>query len=182
MIHVFALASSLPWVRVAAGVVVACALFLAGWAARGVVADRDVARLEAQAERTRAEHAVALAKSEQRTRAMQDAVADDIATGVRDARKQAQAAERRAADLDTVRRRLLDTAQRTACGAVAADPPAGPASGGEATAGPGLVLAELYRRVDDEAAALAGYADRAAAAGRLCERAYDSAQARLRAP
>lgn len=182
MLPLFAAAQGLPWVKPALIVVALCAVFMGGWSARGVVANRDVARLEAQAERVRADHAAALGAAERRTRAMQDAVADDIAEGVSHERKRAQAAERRAADLDAVRRRLLDASIRPACGAVAADPVAGPAGGGAAAAGPGLVLAELYRRVDDEAAELARYADAAAAAGRLCERAYGSAQARLRQP
>lgn len=187
MIPILSLATSLPWVRVAAGIMLACALFLGGWAARGVPAARDIARLEAQAERVRADHAVALARSEQRARVMQDAVADDIATGVRDARTRAAAAERRAADLDATRERLrVHLVRLAASDAYAADPAAGPASGGAAAAGPGVVwrgwLVELYRVADDEAATLAGYADRAAAAGSLCERVYDAAQARLRAP
>lgn len=37
------------------------------------------------------------------------------------------------------------------------------------------VLAELYRQSDERAGVLAGYADQAAAAGLICERAYEAA-------
>ena len=171
----------LGWVRwlIGGAVVVAIAgtgAKLEHWRMAGQVetAKRETAELRDQ-------HARALAKATERTLAVQSAVADDIAEGVKHERARAATLAASLAESDAVRERLrhavFELASRTA-----ADPPAGSASGGEAATGPGLVLAELYRSTDGRAEELARALDRAIGAGQLCERAYDSAQARLRQP
>lgn len=129
----------------------------------------------------REQHARALAQATERTLAVQGAISDDITEGVKHERARAATLAASLAESDDVRRRLqhavTELASRTAT-----DPPAGPAGGSTPATGPGLVLAELYRGVDDRAEDLARALDRSIGAGLLCERAYDSAQARLRAP
>lgn len=171
----------LGWVRwVAAGIAV---LAIAGAGAK-----LEHWRMSGQAEAAKREtselreqHARELAKATERTLAVQAGVADDITEGVKHERARAASLAASLAVSDDVRRRLQHAVTELA-GRAAADPVAGPSGGGEAAAGPGLVLAELYRGTDDRAEDLARALDRSIGAGQLCERAYDSAQARLRQP
>jgi hypothetical protein len=48
------------------------------------------------------------------------------------------------------------------------------AASGEASPAPGDLLADMLRRIDDAAGAIAAHADEARIAGAACERAYDS--------
>ena len=62
MIPLLAIAGS-PLARIAVVAAVGCAVFIGGWAARGVTAARDVARLEAQIDRARADHAIVVSRA-----------------------------------------------------------------------------------------------------------------------
>lgn len=79
-------------------------------------------------------------------------------------------ADARAADGRHDRLRDYAATLAAGCGAAAGDPAA--AVGSAPAAGPGLVLAELFRRADERAGQLAEYADQARIAGQACERAY----------
>lgn len=50
-------------VKLFGAIVILCGVFFAGWGARGAVADRDIAKLEARIETMKAEHAVEMAKA-----------------------------------------------------------------------------------------------------------------------
>lgn len=63
----------------------------------------------------------------------------------------------------------------TASCQASADPAA--ATGSAAASGPGMVLSDLYRGVDDEAIQLAGALDRSRRAGLACERTYETLRA-----
>jgi hypothetical protein len=146
---------------------------------------RQVKTIELELARDREQYARALARATERALAVQAGVADDITEGVRHERARATALAVTVADLGAVRGQLLH-AVRELDARGPSDSPAGSADGGEATAGSGLVhrgwLVELYRGADEEAASLAAALDRSIGAGLLCERTYDSAQARLRSP
>ncbi len=79
---------------------------------------------------------------------------------------------RRAAELGTAAEQLRAHVARLAAACAAPDRPAARSSA--PAAGPGLVLADLYRGVDDEAQELAAAFDRARRAGLACERIHDS--------
>jgi hypothetical protein len=154
---------------------VGCVIFVCMLGAWFVSHERDIGRAEVQtkwdAERdaliVKANLAEAANETETNRRiAAQTEIAHDAI------QKQA------AADLDARRARaahdsLLYAAQTFASRCVAPGDPA-PANGGEATAGPGLVLPKLLGRVDDTAGELAAGLDAARTAGIACERSYDA--------
>ncbi len=86
------------------------------------------------------------------------------------------AASRRAAD------QLREHVARLAANADQGCGSTSVAAGSPATTGPGLVLANLYRGVDDEAHELAQAFDLARRAGLVCERLYDSLSSRTPNP
>lgn len=81
---------------------------------------------------------------------------------------------RAAAGLDARRVDVLRqfTALAATCGRTAADPGAQP--GGAPTSAAGDLLTELYRRADEDAAAIADFADHANAAGERCVIDYEA--------
>jgi hypothetical protein len=151
------------WIRPAACVAAAAALFGAGWASNGW-------RLNAELERINARRAEAMARAEAAQREQEAewvATQQEIAHVASLARQHAEA-DRRAAD--GVHQRLLSAAR--AAGQAAQHP--APAGGGEAAAGPGLVLADVLGRSDGASGELAEAYDRARIAGLACEAAYDT--------
>lgn len=83
---------------------------------------------------------------------------------------------RRATELDDAARKLRQHVVRLA--AVIHSAPNRPAASSSApAAGPGLVLANLYRSVDEEAIELAQAFDQAHRAGLACERIHDALRA-----
>lgn len=155
-----------------------------GWGVKGVWAGAEIAaagkragqaELALAAERAAWERASRASSEEQRAEEQRRQMARD--KEVQDAQDQAKldaarvAASRRAADqLREHVARLAANADQ-GCGSTSA------AAGSPAAAGPGLVLANLYRGVDDEAHELAQAFDLARRAGLVCERLYDSLKA-----
>jgi uncharacterized protein HemX len=137
---------------------VACAAGFGGaWWLQGVrwdAADGRRAAAEAQA-RTDAE-----AEFMRRLQEQQNA-ATEAAQTLRRARLDAAAAGRAA---DSLRSHVATLAQQFAATA----PGSAPGSG------PGDMLADMLRRVEEAGRELAAEADRARAAGKACERAYDA--------
>lgn len=138
------------------------------WHARGVVAERDIAELQAERDR-------ATAAASESARAIERARITTLETIVHEADTRTQTARRDAVAAADVARRLREHVARLAGGA-AADP--APAAAGEAAAGPGLVLADLFGRADARAGELAAWADEAHGAGLACQRVYEA----LRSP
>jgi uncharacterized protein YlxW (UPF0749 family) len=152
-----------------------------GWGIKGVRADAAVnaatqravkVELALAAERAAWQAASRASTEEQRAEEQRRQAAKD--KEVRDAQEQARldaaraAASRRAADQLREHVARLATRADQACSGSDAAP------GGPPAAGPGLVLADLYRGADDEAHELAQAFDLARRAGLVCERLYDS--------
>ena len=163
----------LPMPQLLAVVAVAGVLVgaFSGWAARGVVAERDIAELQALHAAERQRHADAARAAEASARLTEQARAAAIERIERDAftRNQTLAADAAAA------RRAADSlrahvARLASGGAAASDP--GAADGSPPAAGSGLVLAQLLGRSVDRTVELAAFADAANAAGLACERSY----------
>ena len=152
-----------------AGLAVGVAL-LAGsyWAGHSAAADSCRASTERAAAVAAQEHAQQSeayreietlrrrARDQELTRAQQDAAQD----------------ARRAAELGTAAEQLRAHVARLAAACASPDRPA--AGSSAPAAGPSLVLANLYRGVDDEAQELAAAFDRARRSGLACERIHDS--------
>lgn len=166
MLPLFAAAQGLPWVKPALIVVALSAVFLGGWAARGVVASRDVARLEAQAERAKAEHAAAVASAasaalsqSEEHRATESALrrrVQEADHALANTRRDLAAAESRARRADD---RVLHAANAytcTATGSTAGDPAA---AGGDRAPGLGDLLGPVLQ---DYRAAVGAAEDHAA--------------------
>lgn len=146
----------------------------AGWSARRVIADRDIAELQAAQAQERERHADAALAAEAQARATEARRVEELGRIEHDAAKrtaavQADAGRARAA-ADLLRQHVARLA--ASGGSAPGDPAAAPS--GEAATGPGLVLAELFGRADDRAGELASWADAAHSAGLACERAYDA--------
>lgn len=146
----------------------------AGWKLRDLSADAELSKAQAacQARESAWERAARESEAKQRQIETERRAAAD--KEVSDARTDAAMDAKRAADLGAANRRLLDHVARLATYAdrPRADPPA--ASGSAPAAGPGLVLAQLYRGADEEARELAASYDAARRAGLTCERVYTS--------
>jgi len=147
-----------------------------GWKLRDMAADAELSQV-------RAEHAAAAADAERASRVESEALRERervlrnvTAKEVEDARQDAALDARRAADLRTVSDRLRGHVARLAAATAAPGGDPATAAGGETAAGPGLVLADLYGRADDEARELAASYDAARRAGLTCERLYDAAR------
>lgn len=123
--------------------------------------DYVASQMKAQAEAQRKAR-----EEEERRRREHDEIAKEAAERIRQA--QADAA-RAAAAAGKLRSHVAALAR--ACGA-SADPPT--AAGSAPATGPGILLADLFGRIDDRAGQLAQYADAAREAGRACERAYEA--------
>lgn len=152
--------------------------FGAGWKSRAVVADRAEAKMQAawQEERINAHAAALRAQAEVRAEEARRTKAAQEAANAAEARS--EVARRDAAAAAGVSRKLREhIARLVATNSRTADnpPTAGPS---EATQDPGVVLAELFSRIDARAGELAQYADEARIAGQACEAAYEG----LRAP
>jgi hypothetical protein len=127
---------------------------------------------QAELDALRAAYTQAALRAEQdarETEARHARAMDELARAARDQARAAAAARQRA---DAAAVRLRDAAARA--GAECAAPPAATADGGQTAAGPGLVLSDLLGRCGARLVELGDYADRAAAAGAACERAYDA--------
>ena len=112
---------------------------------------------------------------EQRRSAELQKVANEATHALDRARADAAAA---AAAGQRLRDRLATVA--SACRAGPGDPV--PAAPGPAASSPADLLAYVQRRLDEAADGIARHADAAGAAGRACERAYDSLTRRSTAP
>lgn len=149
--------------------IVATSWAMYGWAVakRDLEASRRIhseyvaAQMAAQAEAQRNAR-----EEEERRRREHDEIANEAAERIR----QAQADAARAA-VAAGKLRAHVAALAASCGA-AAHPPI--AAGSAPASGPGLLLADLFQRIDDRAGELARYADAAREAGRACERAYEA--------
>lgn len=130
-------------------------------AARAMHADYVAVQMAAQAEAQRNAR-----EEEERRRREHDEIANEAAERIRQAQADAARAAAAAGKL-----RAHVAALAASCGAA----PHTPAAAGSAPAtGTGLLLADLFGRIDDRAGQLAQYADAAREAGRACERAYEA--------
>lgn len=147
-----------------------------GWSARGVLADRAEARLEAQRADDAAQASQALAEASERARAVEQRRAARHQEVVRDAMQQANAARRDAADAHGAAEQLRGTLfQQVSSGSGSCScGDSATARGSEAAGAAGLVLADVCSRGGARAAELAAALDAARGAGLACERAYDA--------
>lgn len=139
-------------------------------AALGDAFDRERlswAQARAAAESARSTELLAARTEETRRRAAQQEVIHATEDALAKARSDAAAARGAA-------QRLRDYAAQLAAAASTAASDTAAAEGGAPAAGPGLVLLDLFRRVDDTAGELASALDESRARGIACERAYDS--------
>ena len=165
---------SFPWLRIALAAGALALAGSAGWGARAVLADRDLAQLQGQRDADRASWSTASAEASEaareterlRRRALEKAATDADAQNTR---LLADAAAAAAAG-----RRLHDTAAAFAAGACPSPGSSTPAEASPATPTPAVVLAELFRRADERAGDLAAAADAARAAGAACEASFDA--------
>ena len=113
------------------------------------------------------------ADSERALRSQIDRLTQEAADAQKDYKTRLAAADRAGASL---RDQLATIGRALSAGnRVAASDAATIARQREAAREAARVLAELYRQSDERAGVLAGYADQAAAAGLICERAYAAA-------
>ena len=137
---------------------------------------------EAALERDRAQHAAqreawaegarAAAQRYREIEAQRSAAHQEIVNDARTALNLARRDAGRAAVAADGLRRAAARAAAACGGAPTGDTAA--ADGGEAAAGPGLVLADVLGRADGAAGELAAALDASRAAGLACERAYDA--------
>jgi hypothetical protein len=145
--------------------IAAAAVFAAGYRT-------GASHAQAELDALRAAYTQAALRAEQdarETEARHVRAIDDLARAAREQARVAAAARQRA---DAAAVRLRDAAARA--GAECAAPPAAAADGGTPAASPGLVLSDVLGRCGARLVELGDYADRAAAAGAACERAYDT--------
>lgn len=161
----------------AAAVVGLVAGGLTGWGLRDMAADNEAARLRLEHAEDFAAWERAARASEEAERAKERARQEAVNKETEDAKKDAAVDARRTADLRAANGRLLDHVARLAAYADqgCSNPPA--AAGSAPAAGPGMVLADLYRGADSEASELAAAFDGARRAGLACERVYDAVRA-----
>ena len=162
----------------AAGVAtVGLAVALAAQTMRLADARTELARAQADHAQQVTAWQEAVARAEAHARHVEQQRAAEMEEIARDAQTRIDRARRDAAAADDVARKLrahiaLLVMPAPSGGAPARDPAAAPA--GTPAAGPGLMLAQLFRGADDRASELARWADQAHAAGIACERAYDA--------
>jgi len=138
----------------------------AGWAVQGVRKDALIAN-------ERADNASRAVKAVEEVRAVERARVATIGAIANEADQKTLVARRHAAAADDVAVRLRGHVARLAAACAGPADPAAPAASAPA-AGPGLVLANLYRSADEEARELAASFDAARRAGLTCERVYES--------
>lgn len=122
----------------------------------------------------------AVARAEARARQIEQQRAADIEEITRDAQTRLDRARSDARAADDVARKLRAHIALLVMPAPSGSAPARdstPASASAPAAGPGILLAHLFRGADDRASELARFADHAHAAGIACERAYDALRA-----
>ena len=163
----------------AAGIALALAASAAWWV-RGTAADAEISTLKAQHAQqiTDATTATLVAEGRERAKEQQHLLA---VAGIADAGHARETSLRaRGTELDRVAGRLRDHVGRLAArtGAPGTDTPV--AAPGEAVAGPGMVLADLYGGADREAVELAQAFDAARGRGLTCEASYDAVTAPAR--
>lgn len=162
MIPILSAAAGLPWVKPALLAIGLCAVFLGGWAARGVPAARDAARQEAQIERLRADHAAAVSKAASAALAQSEAhrkTESDLRRRVQEAdharAKESKALAARAAAADRAARSLRKQLDGFTCSAPASATAGDPgAASGDRTVTLGDVVGPLlseYRAAVDAA-------------------------------
>ncbi len=165
----------MPTTYLLAGTAIAALLAgsVAGWTARGVIADRNMAEVQALHAQERQRHADAARKAEADARAVEQARTAKLEAIQNEADKRTAALSR---DADAARRSADSLRQHVArlAGSYQAASDSGVASSSEATAGPGLLLTDLFSRTLDRTVELAEYADRARTAGLACEQAYEA--------
>jgi hypothetical protein len=147
-----------------------------GWFARNVLADRAMARVEADMVAQREEAAAAAVKASEAARAEERRRSARHQEVTRDALQQADAARRDAADAhgaaEQLRQSILQQVSSGTGNGSRCD--SATPRGGEAAAAAGLVLADVCGRSGARAAELAAALDAARGAGLACERAYDA--------
>lgn len=160
-----------------------------GWGAKGVWTSSEIAAAEKRAgkaetslasERTAWERASrASAEAERETERLRRLARDkEIARVQADAQNDAA----RAAAYRRTAGQLRDHVARLAASADEGRGDTGATAGSPPAAGPGLVLANLYRGADDEAFELAQAFDRSRRAGLACERIHDGLSTTRAAP
>ncbi len=160
------------------GLIVAAMLAVssgAGWFARGVIADRDIAALQT-------EHALAVAFAARQAQAAEAAAREEEARRTaeveRIAREERKAQQARAAAAARARAAAdsLRGAAQSAVDAIASEAASGAAAPerGAAVTGAGLVFADVLGSCGQRVAELAAWLDDARARGSACERAYES--------
>jgi hypothetical protein len=164
---------STPYLIAIGAVVTFLAGAAGGWAARGVIADRAVAELQASIAQERQRSADAARAAEARARETEQRRAAAVERIERESFQRNQtlaadaAAARRAAD--SLRQHV---ARLAAGGQTASDPtPAGSSTPADPASG---MLAVVLGQAVDRAAELAAFADAAHSAGLACERAWET--------
>lgn len=158
-----------PWGYLAAGGVVIA--LLAGVYLQGRSDGRAVCESEYQAKELKAskltmeQSAATMLETARRYKTHQEIVNEKNA--------EAEAARRDAAAAADAGQRLRGQINRLRAACIPAGNP-GAVPGGAATGAAGDVLADVQRRLDQAADGIAAFADAAAAAGRACERSYDT--------
>jgi hypothetical protein len=158
------------WVKPAAGLALLAVAYIAGMGTGARLESVKTEKARTEFADARAAWANERAAAEQAERAKESQREDALRETARLAtlaRTHADA-DRRAAD--AAHRSLLDAARSFATLPASPDSPA--AAGGEAAAGPGLLLANVLGGLDEAAGELAAALDQARIAGLACERAY----------
>lgn len=167
--------------KIVALIVVAVALFAAGWLSNGWRKDAEISAINEDRARERRDHALAQAKAVDDARIEERRVTDVQTRNANEAIKQLRAAQAGARAADAARRELLARVTTLANAARRPDDPGAVAAGSSAR-DPVLLLADVLGRADQRAGDLAQYADAARIAGQQCERDYDALRARPIAP
>ena len=164
---------STPYLIAVVAVVGVLAGAAGGWSARGVVADRAVAEMQASIAQERQRNADAARAAEARARETEQRRAAAVERIERESFQRNQtlaadaAAARRAASSlrEHIGRLAASGAAASDSGTAGSGPPADPASG---------MLAVVLGQAVDRAAELAAFADAAHSAGLACERAWET--------
>jgi hypothetical protein len=165
----------LPMPYLIAGTALAALLAgsVAGWTARGVIADRAVAELQTLQAQERQRHADAARKAEADARAVEQQRVEKLAGIEHESAKRTRDLQIDAARANAAASSLRQHIARLAGGGEAPGD-SGTASVGEATSGTGLVYANVFGQVIERSVQLAEFADRAHAAGLACEASYQA--------
>ena len=148
--------------------------FGSGWKLRDLSADAELAEVQAYHAKRESAWEKAARESTDLQRQIEQRRLQAATKEADDARHDAALDAKRATDLAAANRGLLDHVARLAAYADRPRSNPAPATGSTPAAGPGLVLANLYRSADEEARELAASYDAARRAGVTCERVYES--------